>query len=229
MPMRIDPALCIPEEVKLEHFNAKAAIPFGVSFKHVCASMKQFTDFLGFIDTQLHTKGMVRFEEMLMPANFSSMVSEFMSATIPKHCRKVVKNTYHNGHPDILPAGKYKNNAAQHAGADGIEIKASRYLKAWQGHNIEDVWLMIFIFASGRPSDAAKRIKPIRFRFLAVYGAMLTKADWKFAGRNKQSRRTITASVTDAGYAKMISNWIYKSPMLVPEAKADLITGPGDE
>lgn len=191
--------------------------------------MKEFTDFLGFIDTQLGSKDMARFEEMLMPANFSSLVGEFMSATIPKHCKTVVKNTYHNGHPDVLPAGKYEKDAAQHAGADGIEIKASRYLRAWQGHNAEDVWLMVFMFAAGRASDVQKGIKPIRFKFLAVYGAMLTKADWKFAGRSETSRRTITASVTDTGYAKMVANWIYKAPSLTPEAETTLILGDGDE
>jgi hypothetical protein len=225
----MDPALCVPEEAPRERFNNEAKIPFGVTVDHVHAAMREFTNFLGFIDTQLYSKDMARFEEMLMPANFSSIVSEFMSATIPKYCKAVVKNTYHNGHPDILPAGKYPNNAAQHAGVDGIEVKASRYHKAWQGHNVEDVWLMIFMFASGRASDAAKGIKPIRFRFLAVYGAMLTRADWKFAGRNAESRRTITASVTDTGYAKMVENWIYKAPSLTPETEADLITGDGDE
>jgi hypothetical protein len=225
----MDPALCVPEVPLRKDFNNKAKIPFGVTVDHVYAAMKEFTDFLGFIDTQLGAKDMLRFEEMLMPANFSSMVSEFMTATIPKHCKTVVKNTYHNGHPDILPAGKHKNNAAQHAGADGIEVKASRYLKAWQGHNVEDVWLMIFMFASGRPSGAHKGIEPIRFKFLAVYGALLTKADWKFAGRTEESRRTITASVTDTGYAKMIANWIYKAPTLTPEAETNLVLGYGDE
>ena len=37
-----------------------------------------------------------------MPANFSSMVGEFMSATIPKYCKTLAKNTYHNGHPDLV-------------------------------------------------------------------------------------------------------------------------------
>ncbi len=191
--------------------------------------MKEFTEFLGFIDTQLCSKEMARFEEMLMPANFSSMVGEFMTATIPKHCKSVVKNTYHNGHPDILPAAKYANNAAQHAGSDGIEVKASRYLKSWQGHNVEDVWLMVFAFQSGRPSDASKGLTPVRFRFLAVYGAMLTKADWKFAGRSETSRRTITASVTDTGYAKMVANWIYRHPILATKTEANLVASDGDK
>lgn len=224
-----DLSYCIPEEPDPKGFNKAATIPHGVTTEHIRLAMKEFTDFLGFIDTQLCGKEMVRFEEMLMPANFSSMVGEFMTATIPKYCKTIVKNNYFNGHPDMLPAGKYKNNAAQHAGADGIEVKASRYLKGWQGHNAEDAWLMVFVFEGGRPADAAKKIAPVKFRFLAVYGAELCKADWQFAGRSEKSRRTITATVKPCGYAKMSKNWIYKAPSLTAKAEANLIALDGDE
>jgi len=218
---------CVPETPDPNGFNPMAIIPCGVTVEHIQKAMVEFTEFLGFIDTQLYTKGMERFEDMLMPANFSSMVGEFMTAGIPKHCTSVVKNTYHNGHPDILPAGKYPKNAAQHAGADGIEVKASRYLKRWQGHNPEDAWLMVFVFASGRPADKAKGIAPKPFRFLMVAGALLEKNDWLFAGRSATSRRTITASVTDTGYEKMMANWIYQAPAL-SKNELNLITATGD-
>lgn len=57
-----------------------------------------------------------------------------MGSRIPKHCPSIVKNAYHNGHPDLIPAGMFPNNAVQHA-TEGVEIKASRYLRGWQGHN----------------------------------------------------------------------------------------------
>jgi|SRR5215831_12570546 len=125
----VSPAHCIPEIPNRHWFNPQAKIPFGVTVGHVRKAMTEFTEFLGFIDAQLHTKGLVRFEDMIMPAGFSSLVGEFMASTIPKYCETVARNNYHNGHPDILPAGKYPNNMAQHAGADGIEVKASRYLR----------------------------------------------------------------------------------------------------
>ncbi len=141
----------------------------------------------------------------MMPANFSSIVGEFMSSTMPKYCKTIVKNRYHNGHPDMVPFGMFVNDAAQHS-PHGIEIKASRYLRAWQGHNPEDVWLMVFVFDSSRPNDGV----PKPFRFLKVVGALLSKSDWIFSGRSETSRRTITASVTEIGYQKMMSNWIYQ-------------------
>ncbi len=223
------PDFYTPENPDPNCFNKRAVIPFGVAVEHVYKAMMEFTDFLGFLDLQLYSKQMPRFEDFLMPANFSSMVGEFMGANIPKYCNSVVKNMYHNGHPDLLPAGKYARNSAQHAGADGIEIKASRYGKAWQGHNAEDVWLMVFVFQSGRPTDEAKGITAVKFRFLSVLGAMLTEADWQFAGRSETSRRTITASVLPCGYDKMAANWIYRAPGLSREAEADLIALNPDE
>jgi hypothetical protein len=173
--------------------------------------MNEFIDFLAFINSQLNTKQLMRLESMLMPANFSSMVGEFMGAGIPKFCKTIVKNQYHNGHPDMIPAGMYPKDSIQHC-TDGIEIKGSRYLRGWQGHNAEDAWLMVFCFDSNRPVDAGKGIGPKPFRFLKVVGAKLEKADWTFSGRSEESRRTITASVNETGYAKMIANWIYKAP-----------------
>ena len=178
--------------------------------------MVDFLDFVGFVNRQLFTKRIARLETMLMPANFSSIVGEFMSTAIPKHCASVVKNKYHNGHPDMIPAGKFPGDGAQHASA-GIEIKASRYLRGWQGHNPEDVWLMVYVFDSNRPIDA----EPRPFRFEMVVGARLTKSDWLFSGRSETSRRTITASVTDSGYQKMIANWIYNAQISSTPSKGN--------
>jgi hypothetical protein len=132
-----------------------------------------------------------------------------MSSNIPKYCRTLVKNLYHNGHPDLIPVDCFPDNAVQHCDK-GIEVKGSRYLKGWQGHNPEDIWLMVFVFDSNRPADELKGMPPRPFRFLNVLGARLTKQDWLFAGRSDTSRRTITASVLPTGYKKMMRNWIYR-------------------
>jgi hypothetical protein len=99
-------------------------------------------------------------------------------------------------------------------GSLGIEIKGSRYLKAWQGHNPEDTWLMVFVFDSNRPVDEGNRVPFKPFSFRMVVGAELTKDDWLFAGRSETSRRTITASITNSGLQKMMANWIYKDAAL---------------
>ena len=163
---------CIPLPVKEECFNRSAFLPYGLQVEHVKAAMIDFIDFLGFINAQLYTRHTPRLETMLMSANFSSIVGEYMSATIPKYCSALVKNRYHNGHPDLLPFGMFVNNAIQYSD-QGIEVKASRYSRGWQGHNPENVWLMVFVFNS----DSASDIGPKPFRFVKVVGARLDKED----------------------------------------------------
>jgi hypothetical protein len=172
--------------------------------------MVDFIDFLGFINARLNSHGLERLESFLMPANFSSLVGEFMVSRIPRHCPTVVKNKYHNGHPDLLPKDRYEADAVLHGDA-GIEVKASRYDSGWQGHNAEDCWLLVFVFGVNGPADASKGIPPKPFSFRAVFGAQLEQSDWQFSGRSGNSRRTITASVKPSGFAKLTANWIYRS------------------
>ena len=215
MSRLIEENLCLPEPLNADGFNKKAVLPYGLKADHVREAMQEFIDFLGFVNGQLCSKNIPRLESMLMAANFSSMVGEFMTANIPKFCKTITKNLYHNGHPDLIPAGMFKGNAVQYA-HDGIEVKASRYEKSWQGHNPEEIFLMVFVFEANGPRDSLRQIDSMPFRFKMVVGASLKKKDWKFAGRSGKSRRTITASVTRSGYEKMLHNWIY----LIPEIKA---------
>ena len=204
---------CQPSAVRIENFNWKAEIPYGLTIEHICGAMNEFIDFIGFINQKLNERKIARLESMLMPANYSSIVGEFMTSTIPKHCATLAKNGYHNGHPDMIPKGLFPNDMVQHA-QEGIEVKGSRYLRGWQGHNAEDAWLMVFCFEASRPSDQAKKVNPIPFRYVGVFGAQLEMDDWTFSGRSETSRRTITAGVNRSGYNKMAKNWIYKAPGL---------------
>jgi hypothetical protein len=207
---RLERAACNPTPLNPTGFNRQASLPHGLLAEHVRSAMQGFLDFLGFINQQLHRKQLPRLEAFLMPANFSSMVGEFMTIAIPKFCPTIVKNCYHNGHPDLLPRGMYPGDSVLHAG-EGIEVKASRRVSGWQGHNPEDVWLMVFVFDANSSRDVAQGIDPKPFSFLKVLGARLTKDDWKFSGRSSTSRRTITASVTRRGFEKMGAGLIYQA------------------
>lgn len=210
---KLEKAACSPLPIRPNDFNPGAVLPYGLTNEHIQKSMTDFIEFLTFINQQLHTKRIPRLELIMMAANFSSLVGEFIIAGISKHCSTLTKNRYHNGHPDLIPRGTYPGDAAQYA-REGIEVKASRYLKGWQGHNPEDSWLMVFMFENHGQNEAAKSQPPKPFRFVGVAGAPLTKADWRYSGRSETSRRTITASVTASGYEKMMRNWIYKTPDL---------------
>lgn len=200
---------CSATPVKQSNFNLQCKLPHGLTTAHVRRAMTDFVEFLGFINTQLNSRDMPRMETFLMPANFSSMVGEFMNMSIPKYCGTLVKNKYHNGHPDLIPAGRFPNDEVQYSNV-GLEVKGSRHLSGWQGHNPEAVWLMVFCFESNTSNDQKKNIPPKSFKFTAVYAAKLKEEDWAFSGRSKTSRRTITASVTQPGVKKMKANWVYE-------------------
>lgn len=114
-----------PQKVKGSCFNPDAKLPYGLETAHIEHAMTAFVDFLAFINKQLVKRDLPPFEHFLMPANFSSIVGEFMTTTIPHACTSLVKNRYHNGHPDLVPAGAYKDDAILH-GKKGIEVKASK-------------------------------------------------------------------------------------------------------
>ena len=130
MKNSIEEAACTPTSVNPSLFNLKCKLPYGLTTEHIHKAMNEFLDFLGFINRQLYTKEMPRLESFLMPANFSSIVGEFMNITIPKYCLSLVKNQYHNGHPDLIPKDKFPNNAIQYSN-EGIELKGSRHLSGW--------------------------------------------------------------------------------------------------
>jgi len=200
---------CIPVSINPDFFNPDCVLPYGLTQEHIRQAMADFLDFLGFVNQQLHSRGMLRLESFLMPANFSSIVGEFMNISIPKYCPGLVKNRYHNGHPDLIPGGMFPNDAVQYA-QEGIEVKGSRHASGWQGHNPESVWLMVFHFDSNTPRDRDRGVGPKPFCFKGVYAARLEKEDWSFSGRSAASRRTITASVNRSGVEKMKANWVYR-------------------
>lgn len=207
LPQETDVSACIPLPVDPEAINPNCELPYGLTAEHVYRAMQDFVDFLGFINTQLHSRGTPCLEHFLMKANFSSMVGEYMHVAIPKYCPALVKNRYHNGHPDLLVRGMYPDDSVQYA-HEGVEIKASR-TSSWQGHNPESVWLMVFQYDSSTPDDDLQEVPLVPFHFKGVYAAKLEEEDWNYSGRSAESRRTITATVNASGKAKMRANWVY--------------------
>jgi hypothetical protein len=212
----LEAAAIKPVPAQREGLNPHATVPYGCTVEHIFQAMVDFLQFLAVVNEALRAKHYERIESILMAANFSGIVSDFLATGIPKHCKTLVKNDYHNGHPDLLPAGVYLEDSIRY-GDQGIELKASRYGRGWQGHNPENTWLMVFVFESSGPRDHKKGIEPRPFRFRSVFLGQLTKQDWRFSGRKGASRRTITASVTRSGFEKMTKNWSYREVGVVPE------------
>lgn len=193
----------IPIKTTNESWNQSVVLPYGLEVAHIKKGMEDWIEFLNFINSGLESTYSFVLEDFMLNAGFSSMVSEFMCSTLPKHCCNIVKNDYPNGHPDILPRGEYPKDSVLH-GDKGIEVKASRNQSGWQGHNPEHSHLLIFCFNCG----SAKSKKP--FEFTKVLYGHLENQHWNFSGRNNGSRRTATASINSSGRAILEANWVYK-------------------
>ena len=171
--------------------------------------MSDFLDFLGFINEQLDTRQIPRLESFLMPANFSSMVGEFMTVAIPKYCRSIVKNNITTAIPTCCPRQVSRRfRFARHDGNRNQGFAARQRLARATTPKTFGSWC-----SCSMPTvrGTAQGIAPKPFRFVKVVGAQLDKSDWAFSGRSATSRRTITASVTRTGFEKMEANWIYRA------------------
>ena len=165
------------------------------------AAIKDLYDILLVINTALIAKRYSVIEELMLTNAYSGFLGEILVKRLSLHSKQIIRNTRTGGHPDLIPRGKYEGDSV-HKGEEGVEIKASKQKGGWQGHNIEQGWLMVFVYSIGDKSRPTE--------ITAVFAAELTKDDWSFSGRNETSRRTITASVKGDAVQRMRDNWIYK-------------------
>lgn len=106
-------------------FNAAAVLPFNLRIDDFQLAIQDVYDFFYDVNTDLIAKGLERLDDMLRPAIMSGVLSDMLTASLAKHSRSLVVNTYFNGHPDLVVKGQYPNNSVM-AGALGIEIKTTR-------------------------------------------------------------------------------------------------------
>lgn len=143
---------------------------------------------------------------MVRPAIFSGVVSDAVTAAIARHALRLVENGYHNGHPDLIPKGRYAGDAVA-AGEDGIEVKATKGRGAVDTHGARDAWFCVFRYqVDGSERKAFRERRPTRI--VEVLLARLTGDDFRRNDRAELGTRT--ASPNRSGIAKLRENWIYR-------------------
>ena len=81
-------------------FNPALALPFELRQQDFRAAVQDVYDFFFDVNTGLTVKGLERLDDMLRPAIMSGVLSDMLTASLAKHSRTLVVNTYFNGHPD---------------------------------------------------------------------------------------------------------------------------------
>jgi hypothetical protein len=168
--------------------------------------MQDVYDFFYDVNLLFQKKGLPRLDDELRPAIMSGLLSDMLTASIAKHARSLTQNLFHNGHPDLVVAGRYPRNAVK-AGADGVEIKTTRKSGgAVDTHGAREQWMCVFVYDVDRETEPAEARRPMRFT--EVYLGHVTTEDFR---RNERGiLGTRTATLDRHGILKLRSNWVYK-------------------
>jgi hypothetical protein len=194
-------------------WNETVRLPYDLRASEIKAAIDDIYDFLYNVNRFLIERGWDRLEETLSAATFSGVLSELVVEGVSKRSSTIIKNQYHNGRPDLVPRNMYEGDGC-HRGAEGIEVKASRWSNGWQGHNVEDGWIMICQYYIDRDTRPTENRSPTRID--RVMCAQLSEDDWSFSGRREGSRRTPTASIRRSGVLKLEANAVYLDPTYEP-------------
>lgn len=196
-PMRLEP----------RYVNRNVALPYSLTVDEVAEAVAETYRLFHGLNDYLSDSGFRPLEALLLGNSLSGIISEFLVKNIARVSKTLEVNLKVGGHPDLLPKGHYSTSFVL-KGDQGIEVKASIHKGGWQGHNPEDVWLMIFRYRIGEQEVGTI----VLLTFVEILCARLDKSDWSFSGRRGTSRRTPTASITAKGVEKLRSNYLYRIP-----------------
>ncbi len=167
--------------------------------------MQDVYDFFYDVNTHLQGKGIRRLDEMLRPAAMSGLISDMVSASLARHSRVLVENTYHNGHPDLIVNGVYPNDSVK-SGSEGVEIKTTRKRGgAVDTHGARDQWMCVFVYQVDNTTEPAVDRAPMRFT--EIYLGHVTVDDFRRNPRGELGTRT--ATLDRYGIRKLRQSWVY--------------------
>ncbi len=147
-------------------------------------------DFFYDVNTLLSRKGLQRLDDMLRPAIMSGLLSDILTASLAKHARTLVQNTFFNGHPDLVVQGVYPNNAIK-SGSEGVEIKTTRKAGgAVDTHGARDQWMCVFVYDVDIETEPARDRRAMAFR--EVYLGEVKIEDFRHNARGELGTRTAT-------------------------------------
>ncbi len=186
-------------------FNPQAALPYQLRHDDFRLALQDVYDLFYDINASLVGRGLRRIEEIVRPAILSGILSDALSTSLARHSRVLTINHYHNGHPDLIPEGRYPKDAVK-SGEEGVEIKATKGGGAVDSHGARAAWLCVFRYAVDSETEPAVEREATR-----IVEILLAKLDVDDFRRNQRSELgTRTASPNRDGIAKLRSNWVYR-------------------
>jgi len=161
-PVKLDP----------KYISPKVILPYGLTVDEVARAVAETYRLFHGLNDFLEGSGFHPLEQLLLGNSLSGIVSEFLVKNIARAAKTLEVNLKIGGHPDLLLKGHYTSNFVL-KGDEGIEVKASIHKGGWQGHNPEDVWLMIFRYRVGEQAGS----ESVPLTFVEILCARLAKSD----------------------------------------------------
>ena len=187
-------------------FNPAAKLPYELRLKDFELAMQDVYDFFYDVNQGLIQRGLRRLDDMLRPAIMSGLLSDMLTSSLAKHSRVLTENHYHNGHPDLIVQGAYREDAVK-AGKEGVEIKTTRKSGgAVDTHGARNQWMCVFVYGVDTQTEPARERGPMTFTEL--YLGKVTRSDFRRNARGELGTRT--ATLHKKGIEKLRRHWVYR-------------------
>jgi hypothetical protein len=195
-------------QVNKDGFNTELDLPYALRLDVFAIAMDDIYELLHNVNTGLVNRGLLPFENSVRGAIYSGMLSDLLTEAVANHAAGLVKNTYNNGHPDLLPAGRHADNAAP-AAEDGVEVKVTKKASgAVDMHSDRPAWYCVFRYVADYTTEPVLDREPTRFTDI-----WLARLDAKNFRKNERGPRgTRTATPHRQGLEVLRANWLYRDP-----------------
>lgn len=194
--------------VHREGFNYELELPYNLRVNDFASAMDDLYVTLAHLNDGLTSRGLLRIEESVRGAIYSGLLSDMIVAALAQHSLGLTKNTWRNGHPDLVPVGRYPNDSILSA-EDGVEVKVTS--KAGGGvdmHGARPAWYAVFRYETDFITQPAMNRRPTRFT--DVWLARLTEDDFRRNERGELGTRTATPH--REGLARLRAGRLYREP-----------------
>lgn len=187
-------------------FNDDLTLPYALRLDMFAIAMDDIYEVLHNINSGLVSRGLLPFENSVRGAIYSGMLSDLLTEGMASHAAGLVKNQYSNGHPDLLPAGRYADNSARSA-EEGVEIKVTKKASgAVDMHSDRPAWYCIFRYVADYSTEPIMERAPTRFTDI-----WLARLDESHFRKNERGPRgTRTATPHREGVKHLHANWVYR-------------------
>jgi hypothetical protein len=183
-------------------------LPYGLRPRDFFRAVEDVQDLIQDLNSLLDTRSYSRLELLMDPAGYSGLLSRTVADRLSRASVGLVVNGHHNGYPDLIPAGRFPNDAVARSN-EGLEVKASRNEAQWQSHGPRAGWFTVLQFQLD-DRDAVPPADRDPTTVVAIMAAELAEIDWSWQPAKEGRIRSGTASVRTTGAVKLRrgASWI---------------------